>query len=82
VLSSIADTLNHVLNGVWQPTTLDRVHLERLLAPADTKSTPAQSTPSTQPLHFGTIVAEWNDSLLKMQGVLAQYLQRQLTLGY
>lgn len=69
------DTLNNVLNGVWQPTTLDRAHLERILS--GSRQPTAGARANSQPINLAHVVTEWNDGLLKMQSVLAQYVQRQ-----
>jgi hypothetical protein len=74
------ERLNEVMDGVWKGKNLDRAALEKLLE-VNTASNQNDDGAARVPLNLATIVAEWNDSLLKMQGVLSQYLQQQPATG-
>ncbi len=71
-------TLNLVLNGVWQPMTLSRLQLERLLSPHAQAQHPSKSSdppPPPPPLSLHSLVSEWNDSLSQMHSMLRQFLE-------
>lgn len=76
-------TLDLILNGTWQPQSLSRLQLEKILNPTaaaasssdgSSAAAAAASGSKTQPLNFQSIVTQWNQSLSQMQSTLTSYL--------
>ena len=73
-------TLDLILNGTWQPQSLSRLQLEKILNPTAASSSSAGSAtaPSAaskaSPLNFHSIVTQWNQSLSQMHATLTSYL--------
>jgi hypothetical protein len=85
-------TLNAVLDGAWQPTTISNANLRRLLRGGakgssndggdvkeddDNGASDDALLQSDGPLSLSLLVQRWNDSLAHMQSTLTSYLQQQ-----